>query len=500
MSNQSVIEQSLHLLTPSQLTYIEAVVAGTALWIPQSEPQWQAYLTPADELFYGGAAGGGKTDLLLGLAITAHKQSIIFRREFSQLTGSTGLIERSRDILGALARYNGQEHVWRNIPGDRTLEFGGVQYERDKTAYQGHPHDLKAFDEVSEFTESQFRFLIGWLRTTDEGQRCRVIATGNPPTRAEGQWIVNYWAPWLDEHHPNPALPGELRWFAMVDDKDIEVDSAAPFPGKDGKQIQPRSRTFIPARLEDNPFLSNTGYRAILQNLPEPLRSQMLNGDFAAGVDDDPWQVIPTEWVRLAQARWELRQQPDTPLSALGVDAARGGSDAMVIAKLFDNYMPALVCYPGTAVPNGKTAAGLVINEMRGAKCPVYVDVIGIGAALYDALIDANIDAFGVNFAEGSSKRDKSGLLAMRNVRAAAYWMMREALDPVNGDDMALPPDSQLMSDLVAPMWRLTPQGVQIESKEDIKKRLGRSPDKGDAVVIALYGLTNPAPHYIAFL
>jgi len=78
--------------------------------------------------------------------------------------------------------------------------------------------------------------------------------------------------------------------------------------------------------------------------------------------------------------------------------------------------------------------------------------------------------------------------------------MMREALDPINGDDMALPPDSQLMSDLVAPMWRLTPQGVQIESKEDIKKRLGRSPDKGDAVVIALYGLTNPAPHYIAFL
>ena len=475
------------------------MIAGTALWIPQSEPQWEAYLSPADELFYGGEAGGGKSDLVLGLACTAHKQSIIFRRELGQLTGSSGLIERSRELLTLPAHYNGQEKVWRDIPGDRTIEFGGVQREHDKTRYQGHPHDFKAFDEVSEFTESQFRFLIGWLRSVDEDQRCRVIATGNPPTRAEGQWVIQYWAPWLDERHPNPAQPGELRWFARLDDEDVEVADGTHFE-HNGEMIEPRSRTFIPASLEDNPYLVNTPYRAVLQGLPEPLRSQMLLGDFAAGFEDDPWQVIPTEWVRLAQERWEHRERPDTPMTAMGNDAARGGKDAMVLAPLYDNWVDELICYPGVEVPNGKAAAGLTIKALRGSKCTVYVDIIGIGAAVYDELINANIPAIGINFAEKTDNRDTSGLLGMVNVRAAAYWGMREALDPINGDDLALPPDSQLTNDLVAPKWTLTPRGVQIESKEEIKKRLGRSPDKGDAVVIALYGMTNPPPGYLTFI
>lgn len=492
------IERYLRLLTPSQTAYIQTVENQAALWAPQSVPQWQAYLSPADELFYGGSAGGGKSDLLLGLAITAHQQSIIFRREFTQLTGASGLIERSRALLTDKAAYNGQEHTWRNIPGGRSLEFGATQYEYDKLRYQGRPHDLFGFDEISEFTESQYRFLIGWLRTTDTEQRCRVVAAGNPPTRQEGQWVIRYWGPWLDEHHPHPAHPGQLRWFAMLDGKDVEVNGSDAFE-HNGEMVQPKSRTFIPAQLSDNPYLADSGYRATLQALPEPLRSQLLNGDFAAGVDDDPWQVIPTEWVRQAQERWRQRQRPDAPLSAVGVDAARGGDDAMVIAELYGDYVE-LKAYPGEMVPTGQAGAGLVIKHLAGRKSPVYVDVIGIGASVYDFLKGNNIAAVGVNFSESSDKRDKSGLLAMRNVRAAAYWGLREALDPITGDGLALPPDSQLMSDLVAPTWKLTPHGVQVESKDDIKKRLGRSPDRGDAVAIGLFGLTNPPPRYIAFL
>ena len=61
--------------------------------------------------------------------------------------------------------------------------------------------------------------------------------------------------------------------------------------------IKPLTRTFIPSRVTDNPYLMATGYISTLQSLPEPLRSQMLKGDFEAGTEDDPWQVIPTQWV-----------------------------------------------------------------------------------------------------------------------------------------------------------------------------------------------------------
>ena len=58
---------------------------------------------------------------------------------------------------------------------------------------------------LTQFTETQFRYLIAWNRSVDSNQRCRVVCTGNPPTEAEGQWVIDYWGPWLDEHHPNPA-------------------------------------------------------------------------------------------------------------------------------------------------------------------------------------------------------------------------------------------------------------------------------------------------------
>jgi hypothetical protein len=69
------------------------------------------------------------------------------------------------------------------------------------------------FDEICHFTEGQFRTLIGWLRTDNPDIRQRVIAAGNPPTSAEGEWVKRFWGAWLDPQHPNPAKPGELRWY-----------------------------------------------------------------------------------------------------------------------------------------------------------------------------------------------------------------------------------------------------------------------------------------------
>ena len=451
--------------------------------MPLPGPQLAAYLNPADELFYGGKAGGGKTDLLLGLATTAHSKSIIFRREYEQLKA---IEERAREILGDTGKYNEQRKMWR-LPGGRRMDFGAVQYEKDKNKWKGRPHDLKAFDELPDFLESQFRFLIAWARTTDPGQRVRIVGTGNPPTTSEGEWVIRYWAPWLDDQHPNPANPGELRWFAVVDGEDVEQENGETFTWK-GEEIRPKSRTFIPASLEDNPYLMATDYAVVLQNLPEPLRSQLLYGDFSVGLGDDPWQIIPAEWVRLAQRRWEERERPDVRLSAVGVDPARGGKDQTVISKRRDNWFAPLEKHPGSTTPDGSAVAVLAVDALGDEKgCPINIDLISIGSSPYDILMSQSLSVFGINFAEGSDATDRSGKLKFRNVRAEAYWRMREALDPKTGDDLALPPDKELLADLTAPRWKITTFGIQVESKDDIKKRLGRSPDCGDAAVLALF-------------
>lgn len=438
-----------------------------------------AYCSQADELFYGGAAGGGKTDLLLGLALTEHRKSIIFRREYPQLKD---IIERSRELIGLNGRYNDTAHIWRGLPGNRSIEFGALQYEADKEKYKGRPHDFMAYDEMSDMTESQYTFTSGWLRTTVPDQRVQSVGAGNPPTNADGEWVIRRWGPWLDDQHPRPAKPGELRWFAMIDKKDTEVDGPKLIIFKQD-EITPRSRTFIPARLTDNPYLLNSGYGTVLQNMPEPLRSQLLYGDFKAGIKDDPWQTIPTAWIKAAQARWH--EGDFGPQSCIGVDVARGGDDKTVIAIRHGHWFAPLLKYEGKDTPDGNYVAGLVLAAKKGNPI-INIDVIGVGSSPYDILKNMGQVA-GINFGEGTSATDKSGRLRFANVRACAYWKFREALDPVNDSNIALPPDSELLADLAAPKWSPRGEKITIESKEEIKKRLGRSPDCGDAVVLAYY-------------
>lgn len=475
-------------LTPTEKFLVDALLTDdNPLWMPHPEniPQIQAYVSEADILYYGGAAGGGKSDLLLGLAMTAHGKSIIFRREYQQLRE---LVDRSYEILtDTKAKYSQTASRWRNIPGGRSLEFGAVQHEKDREKFKGRPHDLKAFDEIPDFTELQFRFLIAWNRSTDPNQRCRVVCAGNPPTYAEGEWVIRYWAPWLSTSYSNPAKPGELRWFASIDGKDVEVESGRSFEFK-GEKILPLSRTFIPALLGDNPYLRDTNYRAVLQGLPEPLRSQLLHGLFTATRPDLPYQVIPTEWVKAAQARWSGREPPEMGLTSVGVDPSRGGRDTTEIAQRSGNYFHKLLSYPGQNVPDGPACAALVIEALgEEGTVPINVDVIGIGASVYDILFAQDYEVSPVNNSEKSVATDKSGRLKMRNIRAEMYWKMREDLDPESGLDLALPPGDELIADLVAPQWKMTTTGVLIEPKKDIRKKLGRSPGQGDAVVLANY-------------
>jgi hypothetical protein len=458
---------------------------AAAVWAPQDGPQRAAYESAATVIGYGGAAGGGKSDLLLGMAGTQHRRAIIFRRVFPSLRG---LIERSRDLFNSDSRshlkdsYNEQLHVWRLNDG-RMIEFGAVQYDQDRKKYQGQPHDFIGIDEATEFPEAVVRFLMGWNRTTVPGQVCRVILTFNPPMDAAGDWVTRFFAPWLVPEHPTPATDGELRYYAMVDGEECEYARPDDVP----PGVNCTSRTFFHASLVDNPILAATGYGATIDALPEPLRS-LLRGNFDAARISDPWQVIPSAWVRAAQARW-TPQQPDDALLTVGVDVARGGKDKTVIGRLYGAWYTQEI-YPGSATPDGPTVAALALPH-AGALAGLFVDVIGVGASAYDSLRSSGARVTPVNFAEAApvNVRDGSGKLKFRNVRAAAYWKLREALDPSRGSTLALPPDPELLADLCAPKWDLTTGGILLESKADIAERIGRSPDKADALALAYWGI-----------
>lgn len=496
----SELLELLPYLTPREREKLDLLLLGNSAWSPNSEPQALAYHSQADILFYGGAAGGGKTDLLLGLARHEHYRSIIFRRIFPSLAG---IIERSMDVyapdgVGRGAIYNESLHRWK-LGGGRTIRFGSMQYEENKTDWQGTPYDFYGFDEITEFTEAQFRFVTGWNRSTRKGQRCRVVCTGNPPTTDEGEWVLRFWAPWLDDSHPHPAVPGELRYYTTIRGEDVEMpnDDLVEVDGPKGLElVRPRSRTFYPAKYTDNPALRDTSYGSVLQGLPEPLRSKLLYGDFKAGREDNAYQVIPSAWVRAAQDRWKARPRPPIPMTDMGVDVARGGKAKTVLSPRRGNYFDEQIVVPGSKTPDGPSVAAVVTENITD-EAVVKIDVVGVGTSPFDCLRNGWVDSAGaqrpgigeraiaMNGAEGSDAHDKTGKLGFVNQRAEWYWKFREALDPLSGQDVALPADPELRADLCAPRWKLTVRGIQVELKEELAKRLGRSPDKGDAAVNA---------------
>jgi hypothetical protein len=227
-----------------------------------------------------------------------------------------------------------------------------------------------------------------------------------------------------------------------------------------------------------------TNYMATLQSLPEPLRSQMLNGDFQAGMEDDIWQVIPTAWVQVAMDRWKRPAKLEA-MDSVGVDVARGGRDQTAIARRHGMWFDVPLAYPGTSTPDGPTVAGLVIGSTRD-QAPIHIDVIGVGASPYDFLSEARQQVLGVNVSEKAFGMDKSGRLSFFNQRSELWWRFREALDPANNTGICLPPNKQLLADLCAPTWKLSGSTIQVESRDGIIARIGRSPDLASAYCLAL--------------
>lgn len=466
---------------------------GFGKWIPTVGPQADAFNSKADVLLFGGEPGGGKTDLGLGLAFSQHKRSLMLRRQYTDLTG---LIDGAIRIHGTRDGFNGQPPPRLTIGQEHFIDFAGCSRVGDEQHWMGKPHDLIVLDEATQFAWTQIRFLMGWLRHENPNQRVRALLPTNPPLNAEGIWVNDMFAPWLNDRYPYPAKPGELRWVITDENgKDLWVD------GPDDTRmievagikrlLKPKSRSFIPSSLEDNPFYAAGSYRSTIDAMGEPHRSILL-GKFKTTFNDQPNQVVPTAWIKEAQARWTTRPPEDVPMCMMAVDCSGGGKDPMVISRRHDGWYAPLIEVQGDKIPMDRSGAycGGIIVSYRRDSSPVTVDLGGgYGGTTYEHLKSNGVEAIGFKGSEKTSKRSVSGQLKFVNKRSAALWRFREALDPgqPDGSPIMLPDDPVLVADLTASTFEPTPNGIRVEPKEDVCDRLGRSTDRGDAVVMAWF-------------
>lgn len=198
--------------------------------------------------------------------------------------------------------------------------------------------------------------------------------------------------------------------------------------------------------------------------------------------------LIPTSWVLAAFERWlRLKDNPPPGDRRLGVDVSRGGADETIFTYRVGSFV---IEQRALATPDLAHLADELESEARRG-WGVSLDVVGIGAGVYDTLRRRGVSIQGHNGAEKSKKKDRSGRLGFVNKRSEVYWSIRELLDPANGGDnpdlnlLSLPQDDKLLQELTAPEWEPVAGGkIKVESKEDVKAKISRSPDRADSLTI----------------
>lgn len=202
-----------------------------------------------------------------------------------------------------------------------------------------------------------------------------------------------------------------------------------------------------------------------------PLWYSRVLGEFPEQGDDT---LIPLAWIEAAQQRWQALA-PGEPIE-LGVDVARYGSDTTVIMLRQGSRAEIVTQLRGQ---NTMEIAGRTIEALRKTKATVAkVDVIGIGAGVVDRLEEQRYPVQEMNSSEAAYDNER-----FVNKRAEWYWALRERFQ---SGDIAIPPDDELASQLASLKYKFDSRGrIQIESKEEMRKRGLPSPDKADALMLA---------------
>lgn len=290
---------------------------------PQPGPQELFLSTPADIAIYGGQAGGGKTWSLL-LEAVRHVENpryggVIFRRTFPQIRNEGGLWDESMQLYPLLGGKPLSGHTQWRFPWGSTVRFSHMQYEQDKLQWQGAQLPFIGWDELTHFTEGQFFYMLSRNRSMS-GIPGYIRATCNPDADS---WVAKFIEWWIDqeeetedgERNPRYGLPiaeraGVLRWFVRISDTmhwaDTREELIERFSHLPPEDIQPKSVTFIPATLDDNPALLrvNPGYRANLLAQSFVERERLLGGN---------WKVRATAGRVFPRDGWRIVQPSELP-------------------------------------------------------------------------------------------------------------------------------------------------------------------------------------------
>lgn len=209
--------------------------------------------------------------------------------------------------------------------------------------------------------------------------------------------------------------------------------------------------------------------------------------------------IIPYEWVELANQRYLklIEEQgegwiPDEPLR-LGIDVAGMGRDSSYLVPRYGNYIKSFVAHQSAGQADHMHVAGLglsLFHERKNRKGWLLIDTIGEGAGVLSRYEELGIKgATSCKFSESAKDlTDVTGQYKFANMRAYLYWSLRDWLDPKNNTGAAIPPNDAFAEEVTNTKWKFQSNGsIIIEPKDDIKERLGRSPDAADAVVNTFY-------------
>lgn len=278
---------------------------------PQKGPQESVLSSPADIVFTGGAAGGGKTwSILLDPLRHIHRPHfgpIFFRRTYAQIEQEDGLWDQASRLYPMFgAKSSG--HVW-TFPQGMRIRMSHLQHEKHVTDHQGAGYPALYFDEITHFTPYQFWYMFSRLRSTS-GVRPYMRATCNPDPDS---FVAELVAWWIDQEtgYALPERSGVIRWFVRVNEELIwgptrhdAIEAALlKFPDAERGDLLPKSFTFIPSKLSDNPALTrkDPGYRANLLLLTKVERERLLGGNWK--IRPSAGNVFDRSWFQLLRAR-----------------------------------------------------------------------------------------------------------------------------------------------------------------------------------------------------
>lgn len=241
--------------------------APPVLWKANPGPQEKFLASTANEVLFGGAASGGKSAASIAMPLRwIHNpkfRALFLRREAKYLTDA---IDKSSALYPKLGgRFvQSPRAVW-TFPSGAQLHMSHMEHEKDVANYDGFEFHCVILEELTHFTEKQYRGIRARIRGTDPTLPRISRATTNPGGQGH-EWVFERFGPWLNPRHPNPAAPGEVRYFLGNE----EVPRGTP---------DALSRQFIPSKITDNPHVT-AEYRAQLLDLDPVRRAQLLEGDW----------------------------------------------------------------------------------------------------------------------------------------------------------------------------------------------------------------------------